>query len=1032
MQQTKISLKTFISREFYKAALLPLLIIELTLLALYFSMNSYIHGKSMTTLSTDRFSHLQGIVESQSTTIAKQLGTISDLSKILQSHTTSFFQHPERFATTDTGAQFKFAPNGVYHKLNDNGGSSLFYTDRTPIGPEEKGKARRTEALDPFFKNILNTNENIVAVYVNTHDSMCRYYPFHSSIHEQLPPKMNIPEYNFYYLADAAHNPERKPVWTQAYLDPMGKGWMMSCIVPIYRDDFLEGVAGIDITITNFIDTLMALNLPWGAQPFFVDKEGTIMAMPHEVAAIFALTELQEQQHKGHVQGDTHKPEQFNLLKSILAEVAAPLSSLMQQESGTIQFDLNNQPYVLSQATVAETGWKLMALTNRNTMLAPITRLQRHTKRVGYAAAGFMVLFYIIFFLYLFSNTRRMSGRIASTIENLTQAFKRLGTGSYTVQVTPSSVIEFDELAGNFQSMAGDLEKMHDNLNAEIRQANSAKDKAKLAEERLAEHQAHLERLVTSRTEQLTRTNALLEDDIRQRKEVEEELDLERQQLLSIFDSIDEPIYVATPDTHEILFVNEVMKKNFPEAIGQKCYVVLQKRTSPCPFCTNKYIFGENLGKTYLWEFYNEAHDRWLRCVDKAIQWPDGRMVRYEMGIDITDQKNAAEEKKNLMTQLQRAEKMEALGTLAGGVAHDLNNILGGLVGYPDLLLMELPEDSPLRKPILTIQESGRKAAAIVQDLLTLARRNVAVMEITQLNTTIQDYFNSPEHESLKQYHPDISFQIDQDDALLNCLASPVHISKMVMNLISNAAEALPQGGQVTISTSNQYLETPVKGYGEVNEGDYVVLTVADNGVGIPEGDLNRIFEPFFTKKQMGRSGTGLGMSVVWGTVKDHQGYIEVDSAVNSGTTFKISLPASQREHAAKEHNQSLDTIMGNNERILVVDDVEIQRDLAEIMLTKLGYAVTTVASGEEAIDYVKHNTTDLLILDMIMESDVDGLETYKRVLELSPGQKAIIASGFSETLAIKETQRLGAGKYIKKPYSISQLGSVVYNELRR
>jgi len=159
-------------------------------------------------------------------------------------------------------------------------------------------------------------------------------------------------------------------------------------------------------------------------------------------------------------------------------------------------------------------------------------------------------------------------------------------------------------------------------------------------------------------------------------------------------------------------------------------------------------------------------------------------------------------------------------------VAHDLNNILGGLVSYPDLLLMDLPEDSPLRNPVLTIKNSGQKAAAIVQDLLTLARRGVAVSEVANLNDMIADYLESPEHQKLKSFHPGVQFKTRFETDLLNTLASPVHLSKTVMNLISNAAEALPDGGKVTISTRNQYVDRPIRGYDNIREGDYVVLTV--------------------------------------------------------------------------------------------------------------------------------------------------------------------------------------------------------------
>ncbi|MFZ5571321.1 MAG: ATP-binding protein [Thermodesulfobacteriota bacterium] len=385
--------------------------------------------------------------------------------------------------------------------------------------------------------------------------------------------------------------------------------------------------------------------------------------------------------------------------------------------------------------------------------------------------------------------------------------------------------------------------------------------------------------------------------------------------------------------------------------------------------------------------------------------------------------------KKDLETRLHQAEKMEAIGTLAGGVAHDLNNILSGLVSYPELMLLKMPKDSPLRNPIEIIAQSGKKAATIVQDLLTLARRGVAIAEIVNLNRIIEEYLQSPEYHRLLSFHEHVRVRTFLEPDLLNISGSPVHLSKALMNLISNAAEAMPDGGDIRVSTENRYVDQPLKGYEEVNEGDYAVLTVADTGVGISPEDLGRIFEPFYTKKKMGKSGTGLGMSVVWGTVKDHRGYIESESRVGRGSKFTLYFPIT-RKKLERTEEYPLEVYRGGGETVLVVDDVREQREIASAILNELGYAVHTVASGEEAVEYLKDNEVDLLLLDMIMEPGIDGLDTYRKIIEFRPAQKAIIASGFSETDRIREAQRLGVSKYVKKPYTIEKIGLTILEAL--
>jgi two-component system, cell cycle sensor histidine kinase and response regulator CckA len=225
---------------------------------------------------------------------------------------------------------------------------------------------------------------------------------------------------------------------------------------------------------------------------------------------------------------------------------------------------------------------------------------------------------------------------------------------------------------------------------------------------------------------------------------------------------------------------------------------------------------------------------------------------------DITERLKTIREKELLLESLNRSRKMEAVGTLAGGVAHDLNNVLSGIVSYPDLLLKDLSKDSPLRRPIEIIQESGKKAAAIVQDLLTLARRGVPVSEVVNLNDIVEEYLASPEFERLQSFHPMVTIETRLDRHLLNIEGSPVHLSKTVMNLISNAAEAMPSGGEIAITTQNRHLDRPADGLAELGDGEYVMMEVSDRGIGISTEDVHRIFEPFYTKKKMGRSGTGL------------------------------------------------------------------------------------------------------------------------------------------------------------------------------
>ncbi|MBN1626462.1 MAG: response regulator, partial [Deltaproteobacteria bacterium] len=342
-------------------------------------------------------------------------------------------------------------------------------------------------------------------------------------------------------------------------------------------------------------------------------------------------------------------------------------------------------------------------------------------------------------------------------------------------------------------------------------------------------------------------------------------------------------------------------------------------------------------------------------------------------------------------------------------------------------ILAQVPPDSPARRYITAIKESGRKAAAIVRDMLTLARKGIEPKGVIDVKAVINEYLKSPEHERLMESSPGVFVKTNLCGDVLPVIGSAHNLSKVIMNLVKNSVEAMPGGdGTIWITAMNQHLERFSTLFGEVPEGDYAVVEVEDTGVGIPEEDLERIFEPFYTKKIMGRNGTGLGMAIVWNAVKDHNGFIDVKSVPGEGSAFRLFFPVYPGDLSGQEADSSGGDFRGRGEKILIVDDMQEQREIASAMLTGLGYDVASVSTGEDAIKFIKDKPVDLVVLDMVMNPGIDGLDTYKGILEMRPGQKAIIVSGFSETDRIKDVLGLGAAMYIKKPYVLERLGGAV------
>lgn len=399
---------------------------------------------------------------------------------------------------------------------------------------------------------------------------------------------------------------------------------------------------------------------------------------------------------------------------------------------------------------------------------------------------------------------------------------------------------------------------------------------------------------------------------------------------------------------------------------------------------------------------------------------------------DLSERLQAERENLRLQKKLAEANKLNALGLMAGSVAHDLNNILTGIVSYPDLLLMQMDKSDKHYDQIRKIQAAGKRAAAVVSDLVAITRGRTQQKTVENINDLVMQYLNSLEHgERLVQY-PGVAIQTILKNEVNNVCCAPPQIHKLLLNLIGNAMEAVAADGMIEITTDNCLFSHPLHTGREAEQvSEYVRLTVADNGPGIDEKDVDQIFNPFYSTKVMGKSGTGLGLSVVWNIVQDHDGWIEVKDN-RPGALFEVYLPATREEVCRLDEPAPRIVGKGRGERILVVDDQAEQNEVLERALTSLGYTTYSVTSGEAAIDFLKSEPVDLLLMDMIMGDGLNGRETLEVILKENPGQRAIVVSGFAKREEIEKTRALGVSLFMEKPITLAKINTAIEQVLTR
>ncbi|NVL90558.1 MAG: response regulator [Desulfobacterales bacterium] len=514
---------------------------------------------------------------------------------------------------------------------------------------------------------------------------------------------------------------------------------------------------------------------------------------------------------------------------------------------------------------------------------------------------------------------------------------------------------------------------------------------------------------------------------VNSRKRVEEKLRNSEARLELILATMPSGLF-AVDSNRKIVYWNkeaeEITGLKAGEVIGKDCLEALD-----CDECKKECgLFDDNVNKPiYGQECVLHVHGRDITISKNADILKDSRghtIAGLECFVDITKRKEVEEEKKKLEAHLQRAHKMKAIAILAGGIAHEFNNALVGVSGNIELLQMGLPDDENIDRYVERMKNPTRRMADLTNRLLAYARGGKYQPRTISLNDFVQDTVPLIQH----SIDPAIRVETELPGDISNVEVDLTQMQMVLSAVLSNASEAMEGKGRIRIITRNEEIDEEfAKTNPDLKLGPYVCLTIEDEGKGMDEVTRNRVFEPFFTTKFQGR---GLGMAAAYGIIKNHGGWISIDSELGKGTVVRIYLPAAEAEvERAKETKIEVTTGTGT---ILVIEDEDVVIDVIRSMLERLGYRVLLAKTGKEAVDISRtfDGDIDLAILDIVLP-DIGGKEVYRLITEARSGLKVIVCSGYTVDGPAQEILDAGAQDFIQKPFSFNTLSEKLKEVIR-
>lgn len=958
---SRYPLRQWIWRAFVQSALIPLILVESVLIAVYLLSNQAIRDAQIEHLQETAVKDLASAAQREGQIIDGRLRSIESLVHVYREAAyeallDTRFQADElehqRHAVTDSG---------VFYTRSDDGRAASFYANSTPLAQQDHAKAMRLSQLDPLMRSIQQANPLVAALYFNTWDSYNRIYPWFDTP-AQYPHDMVIPDYNFYYLADAKHNPERKVMWTEVYLDPAGLGWMMSAIAPVYRGDFLEGVVGLDVTVGQLLGKIAELNVPWQGYAMLVSQNHDIMALPKAGEQDFGLRELTQYSYAEAVRREVLKPEDFNLAKH--QDMTVLLQAMKQGDGGVQEVQLGGRNQLVAWSEIPQTGWRLLLVVDEEQIFHDTNQLAERYMQIGYLLIAGLSAFYLLFFGLMWLRSRKLSEQLARPIDGVVDMATSLGQGRYLPAVPDSHITEVSRLAEAVQQAGKQLQA---------------------SEQERQEAQSILQLVLESTTESLWQVDT-------------------RDLTIDLSERFVRRFGLGARH----LTLSEFNQRVHPDDVERLRYL--------------RKLFADSREEFFDAEYrYLDCHGQylWLLTRGKVLTRDESGWPLRIAGthVDITRLKQVQEELRHASLEAHAAS--QAKSRFLSSMSHELRTPLNAIHGFAQLIEMELQDKQDARLETDYAREivsASRHLTLLVDDILDLSsiesRRQQLQLQPIEIGALLKGCAELVQPE-VQQKH----LQLQVMEAAVPPLfvqGDPRRVRQILLNLLSNAIKYNSPRGMIRM------------GYEVRADGVRLWVDDTGPGLSSEQqAQLFQPFQRL-GRESSNIPGTGIGLVLCRELATLMNGEIGVRSEPGVGSRFWLDIPSAaspdgQADEAAEAPAQAVKSLV----QVLCGEDHPACMKILQASLRGFA-EVRGVGSCQRVLAELQDSEPALVLLDIDLPDGngldiLDAMRAEPRLRDVP----VMVISAVADDRLFEDAKSRGASACLSKPVDLQEVRQV-------